>query len=528
MTGRIAGWLAVALGAALLLASGCREIPDVEPPPDRTTAPAVIAIELPETIGTARRPAVEFDHGLHSEALEQEGCERCHAEGDDGALDYRFVDAAQAATRGDWMAAYHDGCAECHDERRAAGDDTGPETTVCAACHVKQPRAASARVAPRFDRSLHGRHSVALEDRCEECHHVRDEATGERVYREHEEAACFVCHGEQPGDHGEPPLRSAAHDACIGCHLQRQGEGSTGPTTCSGCHDEAALAELPPMDPPPRIERGQEDHVTIHADGSEAPGVPFDHAAHEARTDRCSDCHHANLEACDDCHTRTGLPDGGGVSLEQAYHQASSARSCVGCHDEETERTSCAGCHVATPTPPSERSCALCHVDPPPAAAPPAEMLARAAEGSDGSAEGAVQDAAAHPAPAAWPPLPPSSEAFPEEVVIDRLADEYEASTLPHRAIVEALDRDIRASELATHFHGSSELTCTGCHHHTPAGERPPPCASCHGPTDRMDQDRPSLKHAYHRQCMDCHEAMAIDEQGCTDCHAEAGKEDAE
>lgn len=522
MTGRYAGTFAAALGALLLVSSGCREIPEVEPEPVRTTPPAVIEIEVPASVGEPRRPVVEFDHGAHETALQDEGCERCHSTEEEG-LGFAFVDRDAITTRDDLLEQYHTGCGSCHDERRDAGADTGPETTVCAACHVKQLPAVSARIEVRFDRSLHGRHTVAMEDRCEECHHVYDEPSEQRIYREEQEAACFVCHGDGTGEDGPPPLEEAAHDACVNCHLRRAGQ-NTGPTTCAGCHDEAQLASVARLDPPPRIERGQEDQVTIHAEWSQVSQVPFDHAAHEARTGRCSDCHHANLEACDICHTSSGLPDGGGVSLEQAYHQATSARSCVGCHDDETEQTGCAGCHVATPVLPVERSCALCHVEAPPASTPPSDMLVQGATPDPGNPEPSTTS----PRLAEWPPLPPSSDDFPENVTIVSLADVYQASELPHRVIVEELERSIRDSALATHFHDGPGVTCTGCHHHTPVGERPPPCASCHDSKDRMDQDRPSLKHAYHRQCMDCHEKMAIDKLGCTDCHAEARKEDPE
>ena len=34
--------------------------------------------------------------------------------------------------------------------------------------------------------------------------------------------------------------------------------------------------------------------------------------------------------------------------------------------------------------------------------------------------------------------------------------------------------------------------------------------------------DKPGLTAAYHRQCIGCHQAMAIRKTGCTDCHAKA------
>jgi hypothetical protein len=69
-------------------------------------------------------------------------------------------------------------------------------------------------------------------------------------------------------------------------------------------------------------------------------------------------------------------------------------------------------------------------------------------------------------------------------------------------------------------FHGSAEAMCAGCHHHSPAGERPPKCSACHGDEAAATIDKPSLKVAFHRQCVSCHQKLEI-KAGCTDCHAE-------
>jgi hypothetical protein len=117
-------------------------------------------------------------------------------------------------------------------------------------------------------------------------------------------------------------------------------------------------------------------------------------------------------------------------------------------------------------------------------------------------------------------PLPALSEGFPETVVIDALVSEYEASVLPHAKIVRALDAPVRDSSLASRFHGDSATLCSGCHHHSPVGVRPPACRSCHSESADPISDRPGLKVAYHRQCVGCHVEMAVKQQGCTDCHA--------
>jgi hypothetical protein len=123
-------------------------------------------------------------------------------------------------------------------------------------------------------------------------------------------------------------------------------------------------------------------------------------------------------------------------------------------------------------------------------------------------------------------PLPALTDDFPETVVIDLLVDRYEASTLPHAKIVNALATGTADSVLANFFHDGSATLCSGCHHHTPIGVRPPPCRSCHAATADATNDRPGLKVAYHRQCVGCHMEMKVDKVGCTDCLAVRAEED--
>lgn len=61
---------------------------------------------------------------------------------------------------------------------------------------------------------------------------------------------------------------------------------------------------------------------------------------------------------------------------------------------------------------------------------------------------------------------------------------------------------------------------CSACHHHEPAGKYSP-CKSCHNkPFDPEALDKPGLKGAYHRRCLDCHKQSAkITPLGCTECH---------
>jgi hypothetical protein len=463
--------------------------------------PAVIMLRLPQELGTLQRPPVQFDHGAHAEALADDGCQTCHTV-DEDQLTPRYAPVADLEGRNALLDGYHEACMDCHTERTSAGLASGPVT--CGECHVRQRgEVVHDRAEMTFDYSLHGRHAQAYPEDCGACHHVLDEGTDTLVYREGTEDACGACHFTAAVD-GVPSEQVAAHTDCVGCHLSRQAaQAVAGPVRCVGCHDaerQAAYAQLVPV---PRLERGQPDRTWVHAEGARSDLVPFDHLGHEPQASSCSGCHHQSLEPCASCHTLTGAPEGDGVTLERAYHQAGSMHSCVGCHLEAAAADECAGCHAALTATPSERACVVCHRGP--AAAEVAEEELPPVEWSE----------------AIVPPLPPATDALPETVMIDQLADEYEGSNLPHYKIVRRLDEIARNSALATRFHGSVETLCAGCHHHTPVGERPPRCASCHGATAADTVDRPDLKTAYHRQCIGCHQEMQIAEQGCTDCHAQ-------
>jgi hypothetical protein len=230
--------------------------------------------------------------------------------------------------------------------------------------------------------------------------------------------------------------------------------------------------------------------------------VAFNHANHELQGSSCSTCHHHRMKACTECHAERPTEDGGGVILERAHHDRRSDKSCVGCHRAAAAEGDCAGCHVDTTVAAGgDRGCVRCHGGPTRRPGDPPAI----ADGSPVAPELAV--------------LPGASDDLPEEITIDVLADTYEASRFPHLKIIRRFDDGIRASSLARQFHGSAEAMCSGCHHHSPAGERPPKCSACHGSEAAAAIDRPSLKVAYHRQCVRCHQRLDV-KAGCTDCHA--------
>lgn len=63
---------------------------------------------------------------------------------------------------------------------------------------------------------------------------------------------------------------------------------------------------------------------------------------------------------------------------------------------------------------------------------------------------------------------------------------------------------------------------CAVCHHYTPEGAAHPACRNCHEAAPKRpgseDMTKPSLKAAYHRQCMGCHREWSGG-TSCTACH---------
>jgi hypothetical protein len=105
--------------------------------------------------------------------------------------------------------------------------------------------------------------------------------------------------------------------------------------------------------------------------------------------------------------------------------------------------------------------------------------------------------------------------------MLRELVDLYEPVPFSHR----------EHAEMAEMWEG-----CTTCHHHTPEVFAPkrqgrldhpnqedaakvPACKSCHSTEDSSDLHMPSLKAAYHRQCLNCHRDW-MDANACSACHS--------
>ncbi|MCB9357906.1 MAG: hypothetical protein H6506_02215 [Calditrichaeota bacterium] len=96
----------------------------------------------------------------------------------------------------------------------------------------------------------------------------------------------------------------------------------------------------------------------------------------------------------------------------------------------------------------------------------------------------------------------------PDEILINEIESEYEPVRFAHRLHAEmtAMDRG-----------------CQDCHHFQEVGGITA-CKNCHPPTAADDNlEQPSLKGAYHRQCLGCHQDWSH-ETACEICHMKKGQ----
>jgi hypothetical protein len=482
----------------------------------------VIKIDAMAVFGKLEKAPVEFLHDAHTKALAVKNldCTTCHLTRNNRIHPKfkRFEDTDRKAV----MNIYHNGCIACHGEMNLAKEKTGP--IDCDDCHTGKEKYQSSRQAMGFDKSLHYAHSQNAGNKCETCHHAYNEQKKELFYDKGKEGTCRYCHEGQTQDN-RISMRQASHLGCINCHLNTPvTQQVTPPLTCAGCHDAVEQQKIKKRTDIPRMNRNQPDIVLLKSvfksSGADAKKnrmhlVPFDHQAHEASNANCRVCHHKSMQTCSECHVPGGPPNGSSgtraPSLENAMHKADSRRSCQGCHNAGKQHNNCAGCHASMgqTREPQQEACLKCHVVPVEElqwfSTPKAQIsLARTALQSTQRAIPAHR-----------------SQEIPEIVTIQRLSEQYEAVKFPHRQIIDALKERMQESRLSLFFHNEKEAICQGCHHHSPASEKPPQCANCHG--KQWDAKRPSMPGilgAYHLQCMGCHKKMNIEKPAeCIECH---------
>ncbi len=256
------------------------------------------------------------------------------------------------------------------------------------------------------------------------------------------------------------------------------------------------------------------------AKGSMQP-VVFNHALHEKAVTNCGTCHHTGEpQKCSDCHTLTGSDAGKGVTLEQAMHKRTIApakkgvtpSSCVSCHEKViSSKQECMGCHNIVTPKYDEAWCNVCHN----AKVTPEQL----AKGSTGAMSNEENRAIADKAVKAQKPNETPGFFVPTKVTIDGLADEFKPVLFNHRRHVASVVENIKNDKLANAFHYKKEVICSTCHHNSPLSMTPPKCGSCHkAKVDPSNPQVPSLKAAYHLQCMGCHDGMKVARPANTDC----------
>lgn len=564
---RILGLLAAITCTCATMALAAQVAPEKR---DAPGSPGRIVLDAVPEDAAGQLPPVAFDHDLHTKSKDPaETCIDCHDERD-AKSGYSLRGTAGKTGKG-LENAFHDKCFSCHEANSAKGLPSGPPKAECRSCHDVNALPASARKTGAnragadggMDASLHARHvaselfppSGADRTNCAACHHPVSKPLSPGLKAD----SCRSCH--LPGNARDrlfenPPFADVAHASCISCHRTITASGKAAlPVTCESCHDASAKAGYAKLSPPPRLGAGQPDSVTMELPappGGSAflfappsmqgaipdaeleaatqprpamPPVVFSHKRHETRADNCISCHHNTMRQCSSCHTPTGNAVGKNITLSAAMHLPTSDRSCVGCHEtRKTASPECAGCHAITPKPKDARPrCDACHQP----------VAARKPSPAD------PQLRLVLPAPSPVPVVPErmvpeqlmdaAINAAPEKVVIGILADEYEPSVFPHRAVVRNLAEGIKkTSPGMARFHAGPYSLCAGCHHNSPPGAAPPGCVSCHAkdmksaPAAPPKDGRPLLREAYHRQCMTCHTAMNIKPANtdCASCHA--------
>lgn len=484
----------------------------------------IITIDSMKVFGKSERPSVTYLHQRHTEALEKKNkdCATCHLSVKDPETGKERMSTKymrlEDTNRQEVMDIYHNNCISCHRETTAANEKSGP--LECNECHRSQYNLVSSWQPIGMDKSLHYRHSRAMDKKCEKCHHAYDENTKKLFYDKGQEGTCRYCHRQQP-EQNRISLRQASHLACIECHREITAKNETaGPYRCEGCHEPAQQKLIEKVKDVPRMKRNQPDYVFVKTSAADKERVnplsrmnlvPFNHMAHEKFNDNCRVCHHADLAGCVQCHPIQGIKEGGGVTLQQAMHRPNVDQSCIGCHESRQAQPACAGCHISfeKKLPEGTASCANCH------SVPKSEIIGVAGKDEEkmmaaralGRRDSVTKTYA--------------NQDIPETVVIDALSDQYEPVKLPHRKIVTSMVDKIKPNQLANFFHSENGTVCQGCHHNSPAAKNPPKCISCHSkPFDANDPFKPGLIAAYHRQCMECHKAMGIAKPVATDCTA--------
>lgn len=253
------------------------------PAADQGRADMVIIDGL-KHFGTLERPPVIFYHDGHTRALAEQNkdCRACHTISD-GRMSPKFK-RTEDPDKKTVMDLYHDNCIACHSDNQKTGLHSGPVT--CGECHVTDAPPPDIRRPIQLDKSLHFRHTRALDNKCDTCHHQYNDQSKTLVYVKGEEGACLYCHQAQT-EENRISYRLAAHAQCIDCHrLKRSRNQYAGPMECGGCHDPENQLGIEKITDIPRMTRNQPDATWVKMLPPEQPFNPPRGAWPRLHTDR--------------------------------------------------------------------------------------------------------------------------------------------------------------------------------------------------------------------------------------------------
>ncbi|MBF0105693.1 MAG: hypothetical protein HQM16_10245 [Deltaproteobacteria bacterium] len=308
---------------------------------------------------------------------------------------------------------------------------------------------------------------------CAECHNKDNAPYTSKVFFEHSkhrevlDKGCNSCHPKgreerpctachQKTDADTLSLRKIYHKACFDCHYKSNHKQQR----CAQCHDASVNHQIKVV----AHSYSKTDVITMTNPGNTMSPVIFDHKKHErvaGHGDSCRGCH--------TLHVR---------SIDHFKDFEETSRFCADCHKkaglvpeesskklyhDENVATSCVGCHKQSGRGPLKDKCSNCH------------------QGQERAVQIHVQAG--------------------DSVMISSISEIYEPVAFPHK-MHEVM------------------IGCESCHHNSPKNQKPA-CRMCHAQSDEFHKlDKPGLRGAYHRQCVDCHEHMQKGPVKCVDCHA--------
>lgn len=370
-------------------------------------------------------------------------------------------------------------CIDCHSDIEDIPHPMKLKEVDCIKCHQKYVyKTGGESYTDEYTESVHGAAKILNGNKnapwCSDCHGTHNifPASDEDSSISHKNvvATCGNCH-KHNGANGKKEGKTSVEQYNTDAHKKLFAKNpDLAKAVCIECHGEHTIPA-----------RHEIPIITSVGKGNEP--VPFNHVLHESKIQPCSKCHHRQLKPCSDCHTEKGDLLGGGITSYQAYHWPDVSHSCVGCHDEEKKKEDCTICHGVMSKGSIESSCYICHT------------------GEHGYENGArIQ-------------IDPSSllpKGLPDVIDIKILKKELGKVKFPHMHVIESMnDKLLLENSLAKTFHAGRPVVCIVCHHHSPIGDKPPPCSSCHkDKVDSRNADKPSLADALHKNCFSCHQNL--------------------